>query len=392
MDFLFRFLLHWACPDLLFSRQDYHISNCSSYFWTNPNGKSGQVLWGAAAAAVLGMTLADWQRKREEEEAARLAAERANEVPDDVLARRRAKVMAKNQAQRAQESRWEAARVAQDIKAKQQAAQNTLTKNKNLFAAEAQMDKVKPVTPYVAASYIDKDEEQWLKGKESQRAWAAVQAREVQRKESEEKIKPWWMPNTFYMNAYEVYKALPSARLNNERYPVPLFQIPLANLISFGTVTSQVLSTNNNNSVGINPDGVSANASYNNISLSLIANTQTPSVALNMRIASPVIFSKGRESANLGYSVIARAQLNNLYDAAFNMDINFVDLKIENQPITKGNIREGVYIEVNAITAVVLAGIIIFTPIDDIGAILTGMGIAIEKGITNIFTNPLPAQ
>jgi hypothetical protein len=77
---------------------------------------ASNILWGAAAAAVLGMTLADWQRKREEEAAARLAAERANEVPDDVLARRRAKVMAKNQAQRAQESRWEAARVAQNAK------------------------------------------------------------------------------------------------------------------------------------------------------------------------------------------------------------------------------------------------------------------------------------
>jgi len=34
MNFSLGFLHHWACPDFL--RQDYHISKCSSYFWTNP--------------------------------------------------------------------------------------------------------------------------------------------------------------------------------------------------------------------------------------------------------------------------------------------------------------------------------------------------------------------
>jgi hypothetical protein len=82
----------------------------------NVPSNTSNILWGAAAAAVLGMTLADWQRKREEEEAARLAAERAKEVPDDVLAKRRAKVMAKNEAKRAQERAWEQARQAQNAK------------------------------------------------------------------------------------------------------------------------------------------------------------------------------------------------------------------------------------------------------------------------------------
>jgi hypothetical protein len=36
MNFSLGFLLHFACPDTFFSRQDYHISKCSSYFWTNP--------------------------------------------------------------------------------------------------------------------------------------------------------------------------------------------------------------------------------------------------------------------------------------------------------------------------------------------------------------------
>jgi len=40
------------------------------------------------------------------------------------------------------------------------------------------MDKVKPVMPYVVSSYLDKEEETWLKGNESQRAWAAVNAQE----------------------------------------------------------------------------------------------------------------------------------------------------------------------------------------------------------------------
>jgi len=42
------------------------------------------------------------------------------------------------------------------------------------------MDKVKPVMPYVVSSYLDKEEETWLKGNESQRAWAAVNAQEVE--------------------------------------------------------------------------------------------------------------------------------------------------------------------------------------------------------------------
>ena len=85
----------------------------------NPSTGSGQaILWGAAAAAMLGMTLADWQRRREEEAAAlaRYASSGGggsddDEMPEDVRARRRGKVMAKNQAKRNQESRWEAARV-----------------------------------------------------------------------------------------------------------------------------------------------------------------------------------------------------------------------------------------------------------------------------------------
>jgi len=42
------------------------------------------------------------------------------------------------------------------------------------------MNAVKPVTPYVVSSYLDKEEETWLKGNESQRAWAAVNAQEVE--------------------------------------------------------------------------------------------------------------------------------------------------------------------------------------------------------------------
>ncbi|MFN8434342.1 MAG: hypothetical protein U0V18_09985 [Anaerolineales bacterium] len=88
---------------------------------SNPN-----IFWGAAAAAMLGATLAEWQKKREEE-AARLVALLASnagqgdedEIPPDVLAKRRGKVIAKNQAKRAQERVWEAARTQQQT---QQAA------------------------------------------------------------------------------------------------------------------------------------------------------------------------------------------------------------------------------------------------------------------------------
>jgi hypothetical protein len=41
MNFSLGFLLHCACPDLFFSRQDYHISKCSSCFWTNPKEHLG---------------------------------------------------------------------------------------------------------------------------------------------------------------------------------------------------------------------------------------------------------------------------------------------------------------------------------------------------------------
>jgi len=65
------------------------------------------------------------------------------------------------------------------------------------------MDAVKPVTPYVAAQYIDKEEETWLKEKESQRAWATVKAQEkkavsggkplaVPVAVTQEKNCPWW--------------------------------------------------------------------------------------------------------------------------------------------------------------------------------------------------------
>ena len=102
-----------------------------------------------------------------------------DEMPEDVRARRRGKVMAKNQARRAQEQAWENARVAQLT----QQTQNAIAKNKNLTAAETEMGKVNPVTPYVPAGNIDRDEEKWLAGKESQRAWANVQAQEQAKQE-----------------------------------------------------------------------------------------------------------------------------------------------------------------------------------------------------------------
>lgn len=60
----------------------------------NPN-----LLWGAAAAAMLGATLAEWQKRRQEEEAARRAAQRADDIPDDVLFKRRA-IVAQLRAER----------------------------------------------------------------------------------------------------------------------------------------------------------------------------------------------------------------------------------------------------------------------------------------------------
>ena len=59
-----------------------------------------------------------------------------------------------------------------------QQVQSKIAKDKNLAKAESEMDKVKPITPYVASSYLDKEEETWLKGVASQGAWAAVNARE----------------------------------------------------------------------------------------------------------------------------------------------------------------------------------------------------------------------
>jgi hypothetical protein len=156
---------------------------------------ASNILWGAAAAAVLGMTLADWQRKREEEAAARLAAERANEVPDDVLARRRAKVMAKNQAQRAQESRWEAARQAQN--AKPEIDEDTFmqkTYKKILSTAN--------VIPGVSA-WKEKQEEQAKQNAVSAARWVGAASVAQGRREEEnlsniacvikpEKPKSWW--------------------------------------------------------------------------------------------------------------------------------------------------------------------------------------------------------
>jgi hypothetical protein len=58
------------------------------------------------------------------------------------------------------------------------------------------MDKVKPVTPYVAASYIDKDEENWLKEKESQVAQQAQRAQEQNITSPWVTIKDWFQEKT----------------------------------------------------------------------------------------------------------------------------------------------------------------------------------------------------
>ncbi|MFN8434330.1 MAG: Ig-like domain repeat protein [Anaerolineales bacterium] len=134
---------------------------------TNPN-----ILWGAAAAAMLGATLAEWQKKREED-AARLAALIASnagqgdedEIPPDVLAKRRGKVIAKNQAKRAQEQVWEAARTQQQT---QQAA-NIAKAVQADMTQEEKLSAYKQTAGYIARqeSYAEYESQKSL---EAQRA------------------------------------------------------------------------------------------------------------------------------------------------------------------------------------------------------------------------------
>ncbi|MCB0102095.1 MAG: hypothetical protein KDD74_08640, partial [Anaerolineales bacterium] len=140
---------------------------------------TSNVLWGGAAAALLGATLAEWQKKREEEEAARRAAMRnsGGEEEDDRPRKKTPGQIAYEKKQQQKRIVAESQALLNQKKATQQ-AQSKIAKDKNLAKAEAVMSKVKPSAPYVASSYLDKEEETWLKGVASQGAWAAVKEKE----------------------------------------------------------------------------------------------------------------------------------------------------------------------------------------------------------------------
>jgi hypothetical protein len=193
---------------------------------SNPN-----ILWGAAAAAMLGATLAEWQKKREEE-AARLAALIASnagqgdedEIPPDVLARRRGKVIAKNQAKRAQEQAWEAARTQQ--KAQQQAKiakvlQADMTEDEKLAVYKqtpeyvARQESLKEYERHKAleaqradernaVAIVDayKAQEQAKQNAVAAARWAGV-ASVAQGNEEEEKKKTTWLNNPILNTAAE---------------------------------------------------------------------------------------------------------------------------------------------------------------------------------------------
>gem|GEM_PF-2758126 len=140
-------------------------------------------------SALLGATLAEWQKRREEE-SARLAAMRnsgGGEEEEDRPRKKTAGQIAYEKKQQQKRIVAESQALMNTRKATQQ-TQNAIAKNKNLAKAEAEMGKVKPVTPYVVSSYLDKEEETWLKGNESQRAWAAVNAQEDGKKAEQERL------------------------------------------------------------------------------------------------------------------------------------------------------------------------------------------------------------
>ncbi|MCP5463368.1 MAG: hypothetical protein H7A34_09430 [bacterium] len=139
--------------------------------------------------SLLGATLAEWQKKREEEDAARRASMQnsGGEEEDDRPRKKTPGQIAYEKKQQQKRIVAESQALMNQKKATQQ-AQSKIAKDKNLAKAESEMDKVKPVTPYVASSYLDKEEETWLKGVASQGAWAAVNAREEAKKAEQERL------------------------------------------------------------------------------------------------------------------------------------------------------------------------------------------------------------
>ncbi|NWF63033.1 MAG: Ig-like domain repeat protein [Chloroflexi bacterium] len=172
---------------------------------TNPN-----ILWGAAAAAMLGMTLAEWQKKRQEEEAARLAAMSHSGGDEDgysdVLAKKKAKVMAKNQAKRDQESRWEAAR---QQKAREQAMQDHRAGEKNAVAIADAYESQKAIQSHregerdaVSIAEAYKAQEQAKQNAVDAARWAGL-ASVALGKEEEGKKKTTWLNNPILNTAAE---------------------------------------------------------------------------------------------------------------------------------------------------------------------------------------------
>jgi hypothetical protein len=193
-----------------------------------------------------------------------------------------------------------------------------------------------------------------------------------------------WAPPIVRERAYQLYKTLPSAGLTNERNTIPVFRIPAWRLISLGMVESQDASTDGNPAARIDKDGFSAAGSYKNISTEIAVNTDKPAIVTMVRIASPVTLEKEDDTANLGYSAIAGLQFNHIYDATVSLDVNFVDLGIDTPNVGKGNVRSGVYVEMNAWAAIGTAVFFAFTPFDEIAAIAAGIGAGILAGAKEI--------
>ena len=382
---------------------------------------NSNILWGAAATAMLGATLADWQRKREEEEARKRAeaavqegggrsgkktpGQRAYEKmmkqkrivgESQALLNEKEPVYIPSQKLEDEETNWlntlnpvyqyEKRKAELQKKAELQAGLSAYYEGRK--KGEVETEPVVPLAPTASATLIasltptvSKTPTLWAQTPTSVPATNTPPAsptvvptpiaiaNNIASQPQREKI--WWLPSSVEKATKDLLGTLPDTEMVSHRQETPVFGFMASNgMLSFGHVTEVSMGTKTssfqkgNVNVEVTPEGGRIVTSGNP---SLFTELTPNGTGLGVKVNSPVKVEEKGYSGNLGYSAqmnldwAGNGVVDSIWNSTLTFDLNHVDVDISTgtEGVTQGNITDGVYVKFKPAQVITVAAVVV---------------------------------
>ena len=187
-----------------------------------------------------------------------------------------------------------------------------------------------------------------------------------------DKPKPWWVSSFSAQEAIQLVRTIPSVGVGSKRIPVPVARIVApGKMISFGTVTAWKFGSNASPGAELRTDGFGAGTINEPDKPSAFArvNLDTGEISSSIRFPVGLGFTQDGFSSTLGYSISARAKWDG-WNTTASIDLNYVDVKASGVGV-KGNISRGMYLEVKPmqVATVAVAVVAIVSTVGEIGGL-----------------------